>query len=67
MKIAAKKRTKLVEARKKLNLSQYELAHRVNIDRAYLTNIENGKGNPSLKVASRIAKELNMSVDDLFL
>lgn len=60
-------RTKLVDSRKKLNMTQEELASKIGISRAYLANIENGKHNPSLGVAGRISKLLNISVDELFL
>ncbi|WP_077621523.1 helix-turn-helix transcriptional regulator [Sediminibacillus massiliensis] len=62
-----KPRSALVDARKKLGLSQEDLASKVGISRGYLSNVEAGKFGPSLKIASRIAKVLNKSVEDLFL
>lgn len=59
-------RTKLIESRKKLSMTQEDLAAKVGISRAYFTNIENGKHTPSLEVAKKIAATLNMSIDDLF-
>ncbi|CDQ17978.1 helix-turn-helix transcriptional regulator [Halobacillus karajensis] len=60
-------RKKLVDARKKLDITQEELANRVNISRGYLSNVEKGKHTPSLKTASKLAKELNMTMEELFL
>ncbi|MEN2765729.1 helix-turn-helix transcriptional regulator [Ornithinibacillus xuwenensis] len=59
-------RNKLIEYRKKQGLTQEELAKRVNISRAYLCNLENGKYTPSLEVAYNIAHHLNTSIDELF-
>jgi len=47
--------------------TQEKLAEQTRISRAFLANIENGKYNPSLEVALRIAAKLGKSVDDLFL
>lgn len=60
------RREKLIAARKKKKLSQEQLAELVGISRSYLTNIERGTYNPSLKVAQKIAKQLNISTDSIF-
>jgi putative transcriptional regulator len=60
-------RVKLVTGRKKLDLTQDEVARRVGISRAYLANIEAGKHTPSLEVAAKLSAVLKMSIDDLFL
>lgn len=60
-------RKNLIETRKRFNLTQEELAKKVDISRAYLANIEAGKHTPSLEVAYNLAKVLNTSVEDLFL
>jgi putative transcriptional regulator len=60
-------RKKLIETRKKLSLTQEDLAKKANISRAYLANIEAGKYTPSLEVAKNLSSLLNMSIDDLFL
>lgn len=59
-------RNRLKELRKKLDITQDDLAKRVKISRAYLSNLENGKYTPSLEVAYNIARELNTSIDELF-
>lgn len=52
-------RTWLKELRtKSSNMTQKELAARVGISRTMITEIENGKANPSVEVAKRIAAVL---------
>lgn len=48
--------------RKKINLSQEELALNVHIDRSYLAEIEEGKNNPSLKVLLKISRGLSLEL-----
>ncbi len=56
----------LIMARKEAGLTQDELAEKVQISRAMLSNIERGYTLPSLPVAYRIAKVLNCSIEYLF-
>lgn len=51
--------------RKQASLSQEELAFRAGIDRAYLSQIENGHRNISLMLLTQLATELNTSPADL--
>ena len=53
---------KIKEKRLALNLSQDELAKRVNIDQSDLSKIEKGTANASIKMISRIAKGLGLKV-----
>lgn len=48
--------------RDRLRLTQAELAMRSGVDRAFISNIENGKRNPSFSVLVDIAKGLNISL-----
>jgi DNA-binding XRE family transcriptional regulator len=59
-------RKELVERRKKLNLTQDQVAEEANISRAYYVNIEAGRKDPSIKVAKRIADVMETTVDRLF-
>lgn len=59
-------RVKLEEQRKKLNFTQDIVANKAQISRAYYTNIEANRKDPSLKVMKRIADALNSTVDTLF-
>lgn len=57
----------LKEKRIENNLTQLELANLVGVTPKYISFIENGERNPSLKVAQNIVKVLNSSLDDIFL
>lgn len=48
-------------------LTQEELANRVNVRRETIARLENAKYNPSLELAVRISKELNTSIEKLFI
>ena len=58
--------TKVKEYREKTKYKQSELAEMVNDRRETIVHLENGKYNPSLKLAMDIAKVFNVSVEDLF-
>lgn len=51
--------------RLKKGLSQGDVARRLNLHRSYLSGIERGIRNPSLKVMQKIAKDLGVKVGDL--
>jgi putative transcriptional regulator len=57
---------KVKEFRVKKDLTQEELAKRVGVRRETIVFLEQGKYNPSLKLALSIAKELNLPIDKLF-
>ncbi len=59
-------RDKLRNIRKEQNLTQENLSKMVNIHRTYYSMIENGKRNPSLKVAISLKRALNYQYDDIF-
>ncbi len=46
-------------------MNQQELCRILGVDTAYISNVENGKKNPTLKTVEKIAKILNMSVNKL--
>ncbi len=52
--------------RKKLELTQREVAEALNIDRSTYTCYEIGKTEPNIETISRLAKIFNVSVVDLF-
>ena len=58
--------TKIKEYRAKNNLTQNALAKTVGVRRETIVHLENGKYNPSLKLAFDIAKALNTTIDELF-
>ena len=48
-------------------LTQEELAHKVNVRRETIARLENAKYNPSLELAVRISKELSIPIEELFI
>jgi putative transcriptional regulator len=58
--------TRMKEFRARHNMTQEELANLVGVRRETIGHLENGKYNPSLKLAYDIAKVLNTSIDELF-
>ena len=59
-------KTRLHELRKERNLQQAELAKLVGVRRETIGNLENGRYNPSLKLAMDIAKVFDTTVEDIF-
>lgn len=59
--------TKIREYRARDKLSQEELAQKVGVRRETIGNLENGKYNPSLKLAMDIAKVFHTTVEDIFV
>ena len=54
------------DRRRELGLSQKELAERCGVSRQTVNAIENDKYDPTLSLAFRLAKELQLTVDELF-
>ncbi len=48
-------------------LTQQELADKVNVRRETVARLENAKYNPSLELAVRISKVLNTPIEELFI
>lgn len=46
-------------------MTQGDLCRKLEVDRAYMSNIESGKKNPTLSTISNIAEALGVSVDKL--
>ena len=55
--------TKIKEYRENAGMKQAELAERVNVRRETIVHLENGKYNPSLKLAMDIAKVFSNEKD----
>ena len=58
--------TKIKEHLEKVGMKQSELAELVNVRRETIVCLENGKYNPSLKLAMDIAKVFDIQVEELF-
>ena len=59
-------RTRMHELRKERGMQQAELAELVGVRRETIGKLENGKYNPSLKLAMDIAKVFDLSVEEIF-
>ena len=59
-------KTKIKEYREKAGLKQSELAELVHARRETIVQLENGRYNPSLKLAMDIAKVFQVAVEELF-
>lgn len=46
-------------------MTQGDLCRACELDRAYVSNLEAGKKNPTLATIERIAKALDVSIDEL--
>ena len=60
-------KTKIKEYRAKLNMTQDQLANLVGVRRETIVFLEQGKYNPSLKLAHDVAITLKTSIDKLFI
>ncbi len=59
-------KTKLKEYRNHFSLTQSELADMVDVRRETIVHLENGRYNPSLKLAMDLAKVFEITVEELF-
>ena len=59
-------RNRMKEHRARLGLKQEELAKLVGVRRETIGNLENGRYNPSLKLAMDIAHVFGCTVEDIF-
>jgi transcriptional regulator with XRE-family HTH domain len=56
----------LKKIRTRKNVTQVEIANTLGVDRSFVSNIENGKNNPTLSTIANLAKALKVPVDELF-
>lgn len=57
----------LKKFRKERNISQEEFAFRAELDRTYISGLECGKRNPTLKILVKLANALNMAPSELLM
>lgn len=57
----------IIKLRKEKGLSQEKFALEADVDRRYMSDLENGKRNPSLEIIEKIANRLEVSISELFL
>lgn len=57
---------RIVYLRKMRKFSQEDLALEANVNKNYLSDLENGRRNPSIQVLNRISKALKVPLSYLF-
>jgi len=60
-------KTRIKEYRAKQNLTQEKLAEIVGVRRETIIFLEQGKYNPSLKLAHNVSKALRANIDEIFI
>ena len=55
------------ELRKQRGIEQEELANALEVSRQTISSLENGRYNPSIQLAFKIAKYFNMSIEEIFI
>lgn len=55
----------LKRIRTEKGISQGEIARRLEVDKGFVSNIENGKTNPTLATIAKLAKAVGVSVGEL--
>lgn len=58
---------RIKEFRARYNLTQEELAKKVNVRRETIVFLEKNKYNPSLKLAYDLARTFSVTIEELFL
>lgn len=54
------------QLRKEQELSQEALGYKAEVDRTYVTDVENGRRNVSVEILERLIKALGISVAEFF-
>ncbi len=60
-------RTRIKELRARYDLTQEELAKKVGVRRETIVFLEQGKYNPSLKLAHDVARVLSSKIEEVFI
>ena len=60
-------KNRLEEIRKQRGIRQEDLAEALEVSRQTIGSLENGRYNPSINLAFRIAHYFKMSVEDIFI
>ncbi len=60
-------KNRLEEIRKSQGIRQEELAAALEVSRQTIGSLENGRYNPSILLAFKIARYFNMQIEDIFI
>lgn len=60
-------KNRIEEIRKEKGIRQDELAKHMGVSRQTISSLENGRYNPSILLAYKIAKYFDMTIEDVFV
>ena len=60
-------KNRLEEIRKERGIKQEELAAALEVSRQTIGSLENGRYNPSITLAFKLARFFDMSIEDIFI
>lgn len=60
-------KNRLEEIRKSRGITQEQLAKALHVSRQTIGSLENGRYNPSIILAFKIARYFNLSIEDIFI
>lgn len=60
-------KNRLEEIRKEHGITQEELAGTLEVSRQTIGSLENGRYNPSIQLAFKIARYFNLRIEDIFI
>lgn len=60
-------KNRLEELRKQRGIKQEDLATALEVSRQTIGSLENGRYNPSIKLAFKIARYFQMSIEEIFI
>ena len=58
--------SRIRELRKELDISQEALAYKAEVDRTYVTDVENGRRNVSVEILEKLIAALDVLFTDFF-
>jgi putative transcriptional regulator len=60
-------KNRIEEIRNEKNLRQEELAKAMGVSRQTISSLENGRYNPSIMLAHKLAKFFEMTIEEIFI
>lgn len=60
-------KNKIEEIRKERGIRQEEFAKSMGVSRQTISSLENGRYNPSIELAYKIAKHFGMTIEEVFI
>lgn len=60
-------KNRIEEIRKEQNIRQEDFAKSMGVSRQTISSLENGRYNPSIQLAYKIAKYFDMTIEEVFI